>query len=100
MTPLKTSDGLGSRVRQLREACGWSHMDLARRASIAPRTVIQIERETRIPHPTTVERLADALRVNSSILLHGAAADDKADDSDLIAPLPDHATTGPSGRNE
>jgi transcriptional regulator with XRE-family HTH domain len=72
----KQSVGLGRRVLQLRTARNWSQAELARRAGVAPQTLAQIERGTRTPHPATIERLADALRINYWILLLGEDAND------------------------
>jgi len=76
MTRIPPSAGLGKRVQQLRTARGWSQAELASRVGVAPRTIVQVERGTRAPHPTTVERLADALRINYWILLLGDDAYD------------------------
>src|SRR6185436_10616220 len=51
-------------LRQLREAAALSQRELAERAGLSLRGISDLERGLRqLPHPNTLRRLADALRV-------------------------------------
>jgi transcriptional regulator with XRE-family HTH domain len=66
MTQAESSDMsiVGDRIKTLRESHGWSQGQLAKRAGMAPQTVMRIESgETPQPTQRTVERLARALGV-------------------------------------
>jgi transcriptional regulator with XRE-family HTH domain len=60
---------LGSNVRRLREAQGWSQEDYADRAGIHRTYVSDIERGKRNPTVTVVEKLAKPLGVSAGSLL-------------------------------
>jgi transcriptional regulator with XRE-family HTH domain len=60
---------LGSNVRRLREAQGWSQEEYADRAGIHRTYVSDIERGRRNPTVTVVEKLAKPLRVKAGQLL-------------------------------
>ena len=60
---------LGSNVRRLREAKGWSQEDYADRAGIHRTYVSDIERGRRNPTITIVEKLAKPLEVSAGSLL-------------------------------
>jgi transcriptional regulator with XRE-family HTH domain len=60
---------LGQNVRQLREAKGWSQEDYADRAGIHRTYVSDIERATRNPTITVVEKLAAPFGVRAGELL-------------------------------
>ncbi|MGN6358145.1 MAG: helix-turn-helix domain-containing protein [Novosphingobium sp.] len=60
---------LGSNVRRLREAKGWSQEDYADRAGIHRTYVSDIERGRRNPTVTVVEKLAKPLEVSAGSLL-------------------------------
>jgi tetratricopeptide (TPR) repeat protein/transcriptional regulator with XRE-family HTH domain len=54
----------GERLRACRESAGLSQEDLAERSGLSIRTIGNLERgRTRWPHPDSVRRLADALRL-------------------------------------
>jgi transcriptional regulator with XRE-family HTH domain len=58
------------RVRELREALGWSQRELARRARVRQATLSAIENEqTSGIDFVTLERLAKALNVDPSLLI-------------------------------
>jgi len=64
MTPIRL------RVRELREAKGWSQAELARRAGIRRATLSAIEaEETSGVDFDVLERLAGALGVNAAVLV-------------------------------
>lgn len=64
MTPLRL------RIRELREARGWSQAELGRRAGIASQIVNRLESgHTRTPSLDNLERLATALGVAPGSLL-------------------------------
>lgn len=58
------------RVQELREAKGWTQIELARKASVRPSTLVEIEkgRTTRVDL-AVLERLADALGVAPGFLI-------------------------------
>ena len=60
---------LGSNVRSLREARGWSQEDYADRAGLHRTYVSDIERGRRNPTVTVVEKLARPLEVSPGSLL-------------------------------
>jgi transcriptional regulator with XRE-family HTH domain len=60
---------LGSNIRRLREARGWSQEDYADRAAIHRTYVSDIERGKRNPTITVVEKLAKPLEVSAGSLL-------------------------------
>lgn len=60
---------LGSNVRRLREAKGWSQEDYADRAGIHRTYVSDIERGRRNPTVTVVEKLAKPFAVSAGALL-------------------------------
>jgi transcriptional regulator with XRE-family HTH domain len=60
---------LGRNVRRLREARGWSQEDYAERAGIHRTYVSDIERGSRNPTITVVEKLAKPLGVRPGELL-------------------------------
>ena len=58
------------RIRELREARGWSQRELAARAGVRQATVAMIERErTKGVDFDTLERLADAFGVDAALLI-------------------------------
>lgn len=62
---------LGQRLRSERKRLGISQEELARRAGLDRTYVSKIERGERNVTLSTVEKLADALKVNPSELLNG-----------------------------
>ena len=60
---------LGSNVKRLRLENGWSQEDYADRAGIHRTYVSDIERASRNPTITVLERLARALKVSPSSLI-------------------------------
>ena len=67
---------LGERIRKLRTERGWSQRDLARRASIASKSVISYyELGERFPTYETLLRLADVFGVSTDYLLRGKDED-------------------------
>ena len=60
---------LGHNVRRLREAKGWSQEDYADRAGLHRTYVSDIERSSRNPTITVIEKLAKALHVSASALI-------------------------------
>lgn len=61
------------RVKELRDAKGWSQAELARRAKVRPNTLVDIEKGTAKRITLDVlERLADALGVDPALMLKRA----------------------------
>lgn len=65
------------RLRELREAKGWSRAELARQAGMNASTVGQIELGRILPYPTQVAKLAGALRVREDDLLSASGEVDR-----------------------
>ena len=65
---------LGTNVRRLREAKGWSQEDLAENANLHRTYVSGIERGVRNPSLTIVFKLAAALGVEPGILVNRKAS--------------------------
>ncbi|MDP9477435.1 MAG: helix-turn-helix domain-containing protein [Actinomycetota bacterium] len=61
----------GEKLRQLREARFLSHRDLAKRASVSPTTVLNLEAGKVEAQRRTVRKLAEALGVDPSELVAG-----------------------------
>lgn len=59
----------GLRVRQLREACGWSQEDFAEKADLHRTYVSGIERGTRNPTLTVLSRIAKGFGMTLDELL-------------------------------
>ena len=66
---MKPQQILGSNVRRLREAKGWSQEDLAEKANLHRTYVSGIERGVRNPSLTIVFKLAEGLGVEPGNLL-------------------------------
>jgi len=63
--------GLGWRVRQLREAKGWTQEILAGRAGLDRSYVAGIEAGLRNPSTKALAKIARALRIKLSVLFEG-----------------------------
>jgi transcriptional regulator with XRE-family HTH domain len=63
--------GLGWRVRQLREAKGWTQEILAGRAGLDRSYVAGIEAGLRNPSTKALAKIARALRIRLSVLFEG-----------------------------
>jgi len=64
MTPIRL------RVRELRDARGWSQAKLAETAGVRPATISEIESGASTSvHFATLERVADALGVDAAVLI-------------------------------
>ena len=64
---------VGERIKAVREGKVWGQAELARKAGISPNTLYRIEAGTHEPRPVTIRRLAEALGVDPTELVHGAA---------------------------
>lgn len=62
---------LGPRLRELREAAGWSRATLAGKAHVGATTIARIELVGHMPGLRTVKALADALGTSVSVLTDG-----------------------------
>ncbi len=63
--------GLGARVRALRTARGWSQRELARRAGVSPRFLVQVEQGAGNLSLSRLAQLSEALEVSPVSLLRG-----------------------------
>jgi transcriptional regulator with XRE-family HTH domain len=61
----------GEKLRALREARFLSHRDLARRASVSPTTILNLEAERVEAQRRTIRKLAEALDVEPHELVKG-----------------------------
>ncbi|MGO8765968.1 MAG: helix-turn-helix domain-containing protein [Limisphaerales bacterium] len=71
---MKPQQILGTNVRRLREAKGWSQEDLAENANLHRTYVSGIERGVRNPSLTIVFKLATALGVEPGTLVNRKAS--------------------------
>jgi transcriptional regulator with XRE-family HTH domain len=76
------------RLRQLREAAGFSQVELAQRAMMHPQAVVKLERGENNPRWETVQALAKALGVNCLAFSDEEAAGEAAPPADLPPPTP------------
>lgn len=60
---------LGERLRNLREAAGWTQIELAARLGVANSTVSQYEGDRRVPDADTLLRFAHLYKVSLDYLL-------------------------------
>ena len=60
---------LGKRIGELRAACGWSQVELAKRLSVAKQTVSNWENENILPSVEMVVRLSGIFGVTTDYLL-------------------------------
>lgn len=75
--------GLGSRVRELRAARGWTQRELARRAGVSPRFLVQVEQGSGNLSLSRLADLSGALKVSPVALLCGLGP--VRDDLDRVA---------------
>ena len=61
-------------LRQHRQARGLTQADLAHQAHMSRRAIVDLERGASQPHPTTIARLATALRLGATHQTHFFAA--------------------------
>lgn len=60
---------LGHRIRELRTACGWNQVELAKRLNISKQTVSNWENDNIQPSIEMLVRLADVFLVSTDYLL-------------------------------
>jgi transcriptional regulator with XRE-family HTH domain len=78
-------DGLGSGIRKLRKARGWSQARLSQEAAISPSNLSNYEQQKHYPSTLTLGRMLDALESDLAAL--GAAMADGEPEADgLISP--------------
>jgi transcriptional regulator with XRE-family HTH domain len=65
-------------LRQQRHAQGLTQTDLAERAQVSRRAIVDLERDASQPHPTTLLRLAEALCLPPAQREHFLAAANQA----------------------
>ena len=70
---------LGTRIRERREALGWSQAELAEAAGVTPNYVGVLERGEKLPALETLAAVAEAMRVSMGALLSAEAPDSWAD---------------------
>jgi transcriptional regulator with XRE-family HTH domain len=76
MSPQTLGNLLGARLRERREAVGWSQAELAEAVGVTPNYVGVIERGEKLPTLETVEAVSRALGVSVGTLLADDAPDD------------------------
>lgn len=62
----------GERLKYWRLARTMTTRDLAEKSGVNPSAISEIERGKRVPHPSTIRKLAEALGVEPQELLKGA----------------------------
>jgi len=65
----------GRRLRQLREALGWSQANLAGKAGVSQPLIQALEAGKKEPGWDTVQALADALKISTEDFRHGRRAE-------------------------
>ena len=70
---------LGTRIRERREALGWSQAELAEAAGVTPNYVGVLERGEKLPALETLAAVAEAMRVSMGALLSDETPDAWAD---------------------
>ena len=60
-------------IRQLRQARGWSQLDLALEVEVSQRTVSRWERGELVPQPHNLQRLAEVFGVSVEAIAFGPA---------------------------
>lgn len=75
---------LGKRVAERRKSLGWTQDELAERMNVDAETISRFERGAHLPSLPTLERLANALRVEIGELLSTTELD-QADDLAALA---------------
>jgi len=70
--------GIGETVKRLRERRAYSQEDLGKIAGISANTIWRIEAEGRVPRPSTLRKLATALKVDIEQLTAPEATNGKA----------------------
>ena len=73
---------LGKNIRDLRTACGWNQVELAKRLNVTKQTVSNWENENILPSVETLIRLAKTFNVSTDYLL-GLDAVPRLDVTDL-----------------
>jgi len=68
---MKPYEKYGEAIAKLRKQNGWSQEELAARAKLDPKSVVQIENAKRNPTLKTLQKIASALNVSISKLLEG-----------------------------
>jgi transcriptional regulator with XRE-family HTH domain len=63
----------GDNIKRWRERRALSQEGLGELAGISANTIWRIETEGRAPRPTTLRKIADALKVDPAVLLDGKA---------------------------
>jgi transcriptional regulator with XRE-family HTH domain len=67
------SESVGVRVRQLREAAGWSQIELGERAGLSNQVISRIEGARVEPKLSSLEQIAKALGTSVGALIDGTA---------------------------
>ena len=67
-------DGFGQRLRELRRQAGLSQEALAAKAHLSHRTIARLEAGAPRPHRSTLALIAQALKVDLTVLEDGEAA--------------------------
>ena len=69
------------RLKALRQARGWSGMELARQSGLSPSTISQVEHRRFVPYESQLSKLAAALDYHGATteLLEDVGSDEQAD---------------------
>lgn len=86
--PELADTGYGERIKQVRQALGWSQLDLTRAASLSHSSLAAYETCDRRPGHDVFQRLADATGVSLAWLEHGEGSMHPDGEPEPIAPPP------------
>ncbi len=87
---VRQTDGLGTLVKRYRTALGLTQEELAERAGVSARSISDLERGLeRVPHLSTIRRLADALELPPAQRAVFIAAGSRARGGDDIPAVPE-----------
>jgi hypothetical protein len=86
---------MSARIKEARQARGWSQQELAERVSVSQPTIVHWEQGTHIPRHLALARLADALGVSRQWL----QGDGEAFEAQQIAPTGGTPLSGSTAQN-
>jgi transcriptional regulator with XRE-family HTH domain len=89
--PVETDNSMSGRIKEARQARGWSQQELAERVSVSQPTIVHWEQGTHTPRHLALARLADALGVSR----HWLQSDKESPSGEVVTTI----ATQPRPRN-
>jgi transcriptional regulator with XRE-family HTH domain len=83
---IQNADGLGQRLREVRQSRGLGVREIARRASVSASLVSQVELGRISPSVSTLYAMANALSLSVDELFKDGAREEKGSDDDKVKP--------------